>query len=87
VLRYSTGHFQSLPINSSFAWESCHKKKGLSPLVFIAEKKHTVNQENFSWQTRFHLMPFCSKTCGNIIGGDIKVGMIYWFVYIGKIDD
>jgi formate transporter len=45
--------------------------------------KTAADYANLTWANFFmaHLLPV---TIGNIIGGSLMVGMVYWFLYIRK---
>lgn len=58
-------------------------KSGGDPKFFEAIGKTAENFPNLTWGNFFiaNLLPV---TIGNIIGGAIMVGLVYWFVYLRK---
>jgi len=55
------------------------------PKLFEMIGKTAADFPHLTWGNFFiaNLLPV---TIGNIIGGSIMVGMVYWFVYIRKTD-
>lgn len=51
---------------------------------FIAEISNTaINYESITW-TNFFINNLLPVTIGNIIGGAVLVGLVYWFVFLRK---
>jgi formate transporter len=58
--------------------------KATAPLEFWEKiGKTTMDFANLTWDN-FFLVNLLPVTIGNIIGGSIMVGWVYWFVYIRK---
>jgi len=59
-------------------------KQYASPEFWTAIQKSAVDYANLTWQAFFinNLIPV---TLGNIIGGAVMVGVVYWFIYLRSV--
>lgn len=58
-------------------------KQFSSPAFFEAIKKTPADFPHLTW-SNFILVNLIPVTIGNIIGGVVMVGMMYWFIYLSK---
>jgi len=58
-------------------------KAGAAPAFWEAIGKTAADFPNLTW-TNFLIANLLPVTIGNIIGGAVMVGLVYWFVYIRK---
>lgn len=58
-------------------------KQGGTPVFFEAIKKTAADFPHLTWGN-FFLVNLLPVTIGNIIGGVVMVGLVYWFVYLSK---
>ena len=56
-------------------------KYGADPALFTAIQKTPENFPHLTWGN-FFLVNLLPVTIGNIIGGTVMVGLVYWFVYL-----
>ncbi len=54
-----------------------------TPAFFEAIKKTPVDFPHLTW-SNFFLVNLLPVTIGNIIGGAVMVGLMYWFIYLSK---
>jgi formate transporter len=54
-----------------------------SPAFFEAIKKTPADFPHLTW-SNFFLVNLLPVTIGNIIGGVLMVGLVYWFIYLSK---
>jgi formate transporter len=54
-----------------------------SPAFFEAIKKTPADFSHLTW-SNFFLVNLLPVTIGNIIGGAVMVGLMYWFIYLSK---
>jgi len=54
-----------------------------SPAFFEAIQKTPANFPHLTW-SNFFLVNLLPVTIGNIIGGVVMVGLMYWFIYLSK---
>ena len=54
--------------------------------AFISDQGALPALANLTWE-RFVTANLVPVTIGNIVGGAVMVGAIYWFVYLRKGDD
>jgi formate/nitrite transporter FocA (FNT family) len=54
--------------------------------TFVSEQDALPSLTDLSWE-RFVTANLVPVTIGNIVGGALMVGAIYWFVYLRKGDD
>jgi formate/nitrite transporter len=59
-------------------------KYGADPAFFTAIQKTPENFPHLTWGN-FFLVNLLPVTIGNIIGGTVMVGLVYWFVYLRNI--
>ncbi len=55
-----------------------------SPAFFEAIKKVPADFPHLTW-SNFFLVNLLPVTIGNIIGGVVMVGLMYWFIYLSKV--
>jgi formate transporter FocA len=58
-------------------------KAGAPPLFWDSIGKTAADYANLTW-TNFFLANLLPVTIGNVIGGSVMVGLVYWFIYIRK---
>jgi formate/nitrite transporter len=54
-----------------------------TPAFFEAIKKIPADFSHLTW-SNFFIMNLLPVTIGNIIGGAVMVGLMYWFIYLSK---
>jgi hypothetical protein len=54
-----------------------------TPAFFEAIKKTPADFPHLTW-SNFFLVNLVPVTVGNIIGGVVMVGLMYWFIYLSK---
>jgi hypothetical protein len=54
-----------------------------SPAFFEAIKKTPADFAHLTW-SNFFLVNLVPVTIGNILGGVVMVGLMYWFIYLSK---
>lgn len=59
-------------------------KYGADPAFFTAIQKTADNYPHLTW-ANFFLVNLLPVTIGNIIGGSVMVGLVYWFVYLRSV--
>jgi formate transporter len=52
-----------------------------NPEILILTKQSNLNYSSISW-SNFLFNNLAPVTLGNIVGGAVLVGMVYWFVYL-----
>jgi formate transporter len=58
-------------------------KQGGTPAFFDAIQKAPSDFAHLTW-SNFFLVNLLPVTIGNIIGGVVMVGLVYWFIYLSK---
>jgi len=58
-------------------------KQGGTPAFFEAIQKAPSDFTHLTW-SNFFLVNLLPVTIGNIIGGVVMVGLVYWFIYLSK---
>jgi formate transporter len=73
--------FEHSVANMYFIPMSLFVKSWGDPAFFAAINKTAANFPNLTWG-KFFLSNLLPVTIGNIIGGGLLVGLVYWFIYI-----
>jgi len=69
--------------NMSFILLGLFVKAGAPVAFWEAIGKTAADYANLTW-TNFFIVNLLPVTIGNIIGGSVMVGLVYWFIYIRK---
>jgi len=83
IAAFVAAGFEHSIANMYFISIALFVKNGADPTFFEAIKKTPADFPHLTWEN-FFLANLLPVTIGNIFGGAVMVGLVYWFVYLRK---
>jgi formate transporter len=84
IAAFVAAGFEHSVANMFFIPAALFVRLGASPAFFTAIQKAPADFPHLTW-SNFFLANLLPVTIGNIIGGSVLVGLVYWFVYLRKV--
>ncbi len=83
IAAFVAAGFEHSVANMYFIPEALFIKSMGTPAFFVAIQKAPADFPHLTWNN-FFLANLLPVTIGNIIGGAVMVGLVYWFIYLRK---
>jgi formate transporter FocA len=83
ITAFVASGFEHCIANMYFIPMGLFVKAGAGPGFWEAISRNASDYADLTW-TRFFCVNLLPVTIGNIIGGSVMVGLVYWFIYLRK---